>query len=230
MKWGLAFLPLMLALVAWAFYAGWVPDRHNPWAPLDLREEPGLVSRYKLYRMQDDRAACLAALEQAEAGFTAVPDRTGGECPLENIVTKAGRGGTGFNQGFTATCGLAAAWEVFRRHTLEPAAMRHFGVGVARVDHVGTFACRNVYGRAEGRRSQHARANAIDIAGFRLADGTRISVLEDWDSQAQPRKAAFLRAVRDGACEAFHIVLGPEYNAAHADHFHFDMGGFLMCR
>jgi hypothetical protein len=25
-------------------------------------------------------------------------------------------------------------------------------------------------------------------------------------------------------------VLGPDYNADHADHFYFDMGGFWVCR
>lgn len=229
MKWiGLIF-PLVVALGAWAFYAGWVPPRYDPWAALDLREEPNLLSRWKLYRMRDDRQACLMALEEAEAGFVVARDQPGGDCPLENLV-RVGSGGVGFNQGFTATCGLAAAWEMFRRHTLQPAAMRHFGVQVERVDHLGTFACRNVYGREEGRRSQHATANAIDIAGFRLADGTRISVLSDWDNQAQPKKMAFLRDIHEGACGVFNGVLGPEYNAAHRDHFHLDMGGFLVCR
>ena len=43
-------------------------------------------------------------------------------------------------------------------------------------------------------------------------------------------EAAFLRDVRDGACDWFDIVLGPDYNAAHADHFHFDRGGGRICR
>lgn len=35
--------------------------------------------------------------------------------------------------------------------------------------------------------------------------------------------AAFLRAVHGDACKTFETVLGPEANAAHKDHFHFDM-------
>jgi len=35
--------------------------------------------------------------------------------------------------------------------------------------------------------------------------------------------ALFLRAVHDDACKTFETVLGPEANAAHKDHFHFDM-------
>ncbi|MBU2033606.1 MAG: extensin family protein, partial [Alphaproteobacteria bacterium] len=78
-----------------------------------------------------------------------------------------------------------------------------------------------LYGRGEGAWSEHATGNAVDIAGFVLADGTRISVLADWDDEGD--KGAFLRRVRDGACDSFATVLSPDYNAAHADHFHLDM-------
>ena len=88
-----------------------------------------------------------------------------------------------------------------------------------------------MYGRDEGPWSEHATANAIDIAGFVLVDGTRIAVVNDW--QGEGDKARFLRAVRDGACRAFGTVLSPEYNEAHRDHFHLDqaargLGG--VCR
>ena len=43
-------------------------------------------------------------------------------------------------------------------------------------------------------------------------------------------KADFLRQVRDGACHGFSVVLGPDYNAAHRDHFHLDRGHYRVCR
>jgi hypothetical protein len=61
-----------------------------------------------------------------------------------------------------------------------------------------------------------------------LADGTTISVLSDWNGA--PKKAVFLRALRDGACRFFDVVLSPAYNEAHSDHFHFDMGDRSACR
>ena len=95
------------------------------------------------------------------------------------------------------------------------------------------FRSRRLYGRAEGEFSEHSTANAIDLSGFRLADGTSVSVLGDWRSNGA--KARFLRDVRDGACRLFSTALSPDYNEAHADHFHFDqarrgMGGFSLCR
>jgi hypothetical protein len=110
---------------------------------------------------------------------------------------------------------------------LQAAARQHLGQEVVRVEHFGTYSCRNLYHRESGRRSQHATANAIDIAGFTLADGTQVSVLADWDGPAA--KAAFLRAIRDGACRFFDVVLSPDYNEAHRDHFHFDQGGQSAC-
>jgi hypothetical protein len=129
-------------------------------------------------------------------------------------------------------------WE---RHALQPAAQLHMGQRVAGIDHLGSYACRNV-NRGEGAppnaparaRSRHATANALDISAFTLADGQRITVLKDWagEDAATPLKLKemLLREAHDGACKYFKGVLGPEYNAVHKDHFHLETGGYSMCR
>jgi hypothetical protein len=58
------------------------------------------------------------------------------------------------------------------------------------------------------------------VAGFRLEDGTRVSVVRDWT--AGGAKSDFLKEVRDGGCDLFATVLSPDYNAAHRDHLHLD--------
>lgn len=222
---------LLTAATAFALWSGLlsVPPHYNPWAPLDLTAPPNLLTSYKIRRLKTNPELCLEALRQTDIEFRRLDDRPDGECPLLNIV-QVTAAGTSFNNSFMASCALAAGWEIFRHNTLQQAAERHFGQRVSRVEHIGTYACRNVYNRAEGRRSQHASANAIDITGFVLADGTRIGVQRDWNSASQPRKAAFLRDIHRGACKAFNVAFGPDYNAAHANHFHFDMGGFWACR
>lgn len=99
---------------------------------------------------------------------------------------------------------------------------------------MGTYNCRRMYGASTGNWSEHATGNAIDIAGFALEDGQRINLLGDWEETGGDDKAQFLRTIRDAACISFATVLSPDYNAAHADHFHFDqaqrMGGFSACR
>ncbi|MCG5238482.1 extensin family protein [Azospirillum doebereinerae] len=206
-----------------------VPDRYDPWAPLDLQAAPNLLTRLKLARLDGDPGQCLAVLGGSRLRFIPAPDRESpAGCALLNTV-RVTRSELGFSSGFTATCTLAAAWMLFETHALQPAAERHFGQRIARIRHLGTFACRNVYGRTEGRRSEHATANAIDVAEFTLEDGTAISLTRDWGREGS-KPAAFLREVRDGACRFFAVVLGPDYNRAHHDHFHLDMGGFRTCR
>ncbi len=110
--------------------------------------------------------------------------------------------------------------ELWLEQAVQPAAERLFNQDVQTIEHYGAYSCRRLYGRDEGPWSEHATGNAVDISGFILADGTRVSVLGDWDGESA--KAEFLRTVRDGACSGFSTVLSPDYNAAHADHFHFD--------
>ena len=225
---------LLLAAATGAAILVWngrivVPSHYNPFAPLEIAAEPNLLTRFKLARLAGNPERCHAALHGTRLRFTPVPDRaskTG--CGLQNAVQVA-RSGLRFNSACTATCPLAAAWMLFEIHVLQPAAERHFGRRVARIVHFGSYACRNRYGREAGRRSEHATANAIDVAAFVLADGTQISVGRDWNREAGGR-AAFLRDVRNGACHFFDTVLSPDYNRAHRDHLHFDMGRFGVCR
>lgn len=225
------FFLLLLMLGAGFVYAVWrghvdIPGEWNPWAPLDIRETPNLLTPFKLERLQHSRSLCEQTLETSGLDYTALPDSTPqAGCPVENAVRVRGSA-VRFNAPFMATCPLAAAYALFERHGLQPAAEEVFGQPVVRVDHFGSFACRNI--ARSNRRSQHASANALDLAGFRLADGTRITVARDWNGDGD--KARFLRAVKAAACDAFRITLSPEYNAAHHDHFHVDMGGFGLCR
>lgn len=217
---------LAAALALWSGLLN-VSPRYNPWAPLDLTAPPNLLTRYKIFRIARKPDLCAQALRQTDIEFRPLEDQAGGDCPLTNIVYVS-KAGVSFNRRFMASCALAAGWEIFRHTTLQQAAKKHFDQSVARVEHIGTYSCRSV--RKRERLSEHGRANAIDIAAFILADGTRISVKNDWNNNRQSRKAAFLRDIHEGACRTFDVVLGPDYNADHADHFHFDMGGFWLCR
>ncbi|VVP69591.1 hypothetical protein PS907_02109 [Pseudomonas fluorescens] len=222
---------LMLAAVfAVGVWRGWVPlpADWNPWAPLDVRASPNLLTRYKLGRLQADPALCDQVLETSGLRVSHQADTPAdATCPLRNTLRVQGAA-VGLSSSFLASCPLAVAFALFERHSLQPAAQAVFGQAVTRVDHLGSFACRNIYNRTEGRLSQHASANALDIAGFRLADGRSISVLKDWPGEGD--KARFLRQVRDSACDDFNVVLSPDYNAAHRNHFHLDMGRWWVCR
>ncbi|MEX5539349.1 extensin-like domain-containing protein [Pseudomonas poae] len=223
-------LLLLAGALALGVWRGWlpVPNQWNPWAPLDVRATPNLLTRFKLGRLQDDPALCDQVLQTSGLRVSHQADSSANAaCPLRDVLRVQGAQVT-LSSSFLASCPLAVAFALFEHHSLQPAAQAVFGQAVARVDHLGSFACRNVYNRADGRLSQHASANALDIAGFRLADGRRISVLKDWPGEGD--SARFLRQVRDSACDDFNVVLSPDYNAAHRNHFHLDMGRGWVCR
>jgi len=229
MKVVLLLLGVLVLAAGQAWHLGWRPPAQwNPLAPLDVSQPPNWLTGFKLKRLRDDPALCQQALQSSQLRYRAQADSpASAKCPLSNVWRIEG-GQARLSSSFLASCPLAVAYALFERHGLQPVARRVLGQSVVQVDHLGSFACRNVYNRKAGRLSQHASANALDIAGFRLRDGQRIVLARDW--QGTGDKAMFLREVRQAACEHFSTVLGPEYNAAHRDHFHVDMGRWQVCR
>jgi hypothetical protein len=205
-----------------------IPDHWNPWADLRLEETPNFLTRHKLARLSSDDELCRATLATSSFRFTPLEDRTTGPaCGLYNAVRIA-KTSVDVGKAFSLTCRTAVSLALWEQHSLQPAAQRHFGHQVARIEHFGSYACRNVNGKSNGRRSQHATAEAFDIAGFVLEDGTRIRVLNDW--QNADARSDFLHEIRSDACQFFDAVLSPSYNEAHRDHFHFDRGSWRTCR
>lgn len=225
-----AFPLLMAAAVALAG-KGWLDahPKHNPWAPLDLRDPPGWATERKLAALRADPPACRAVLARSGVSFTALDPAGEGACarPDRTILAAYPLAPTRP----PTTCALAAGLELWLRRGVRPAAQELLGSPLERIEHLGAYSCRRLYGRAQGRWSEHASGNAIDIAGFVLADGRRISVLGGWNGD--PAEAAFLRRVRDEGCKVFGTVLSPDYNAAHRDHLHIDQqarGFGSVCR
>lgn len=228
-------LLLILILVAVDYYRAWqyIPPEWNPWARVELDHPMTPITRLKLTGLRDDQQQCIELLATApDTWLDHLPleDYTPVEsCPLTNVV-RVRRTSVELSSTFTATCPLVAAWVMFEQRHLQPLARQHLGSPVAKMDHYGTFACRNIYHRENARRSEHARAAALDVAAFRLADGRRISVLDDWDNEQDPARSEFLKDVHQAACNYFGTVLGPDYNQPHENHFHLESSRFGICR
>lgn len=233
------FLLFCIAAVALIEGKAWT-DRHPqdlPWTELRLDDPVGRFTAGKVAALGASPAQCRALLAAAGTRDRAAPARRPAPtCGYDDGMILAGgnaRQGSFVPAGLVTSCPVATALLLWDERVVQPAARRRFGTGVSAFSHAGSFSCRRLYGRSAGAWSEHATADAVDILGFRLADGRTISVLRDWSRTGQ--EAAFLREVRDGACRMFTTVLSPEYNAAHRDHLHLDTayrgpGGWRACR
>ena len=197
-------------------------------APLDPSARPHLLTglQYELLRIFPDR--CPAALARAkDVAFTPAPKAMENGCGHPDGV-RITRSQVSYGGPVLLSCPAAVALIMWERNVLQPEARHKFGRRVTSVRTYGTYSCRNIYHRASGPRSLHATADAIDVAGFTLEGGRSVGVKRDWKDQGP--EGSFLRAIRDGACVFFGTVLSPDYNAAHADHFHFDAKNWMVCR
>jgi hypothetical protein len=170
---------------------------------------------------------CIGRLDRSVSRYALLPDRTfEGGCSAVGAVQLRDIGIPVTNLG-SMTCGLAEAFTDWVQRDLQASAKAILGTRIARVETMGTYSCRTIIGAGSGKLSEHGRANAVDIGAFVLADGRRITVKDDWSNG---ENGEFLRAVRVAACRRFKTVLSPDYNAAHHDHLHFDMGRGPFCR
>ena len=174
---------IILLVLAAAFLSGrgWLADNpeHDPLAPLDLRLSRGWATAAKLAALQNDVTECRAVLERSEIAFTALPPTGEGACRRDDrLMLDDGPLTPG---GAQMTCPVAAALAMWAEHDLQPLAEAELGSQIERIEHVGTYSCRQIGGGNAGNWSEHATGNAVDIAAFVLADGRRVSVLNDWE-------------------------------------------------
>ncbi|WP_338244640.1 extensin-like domain-containing protein [Aurantiacibacter hainanensis] len=226
-KLAFALVVLALLLAVRVFLAE--NPQHNPWAPLDLRHERGWATQTKLAGLIGDSEHCRDVLDRSQVAFNGLSATGTGQCRRDDRLTLGDL--PLVPNAPEMTCPVAAGLVLWLEKDVQPLAETMFGSRVERVEQLGTFSCRRMYGDADAPWSEHATGNAIDISAFVLENGQRISVLADWDSTDE--EGRFLVAARDAACASFGTVLSPDYNAAHEDHLHFDQGrrpAFGACR
>jgi hypothetical protein len=197
-------------------------------APFDLGRPPNIVTKLHLHLLKGDSERCYAALDRGNVDYRrAHPYKRADGCGYEDAVHLQ-NSEVKYGSRIMLRCPALLAVLMWERHVLLPAAERHFGRKLVALRHIGTYSCRNI-GRRRGKPlSEHAYANAIDIAGFTIAGGQIINIARDWKGTGD--KSRFLRDARDGACRLFGVVLSPDFNPAHSNHFHLDMSGKYVCR
>ncbi|PUB11766.1 hypothetical protein DFP92_1129 [Yoonia sediminilitoris] len=206
-----------------------LPPQWNPIKPLAISDPVTLLTQWKLDRTANDGPACLAALDGVATLDNLNDLETSDQCHIRDRVALAAIGVAGLDN-IETRCAIALRLAMWEHHSLQPAAREFLGTELTGINHFGSYSCRamRTLSGASSRMSTHATADAIDIAGFRFADGQSIQLIRDWGGQGG--KAAFLRAARDGACDWFKLTLSPDYNQLHADHFHLQSTGWGSCR
>jgi len=229
----IARLLLALLLAASAIFAvrqGVVPQNLLPLPAIELDDPSPWFLDWRLAALRHAPETCRAVLRSPAVEATPTPgQRIENGCGWENAFRISSAGGARIAID-KLTCPTAAGLAMWLTHVVQPAARMHLGQSVASIRHFGSYSCRNIAGSKylSMFRSEHATANAIDIASFTLANGRAISVAGNWKG-AGP-EAQFLHEIHSGACRYFRVAIGPNYNAAHADHFHYDRGPSSVCR
>jgi hypothetical protein len=132
----------------------------------------------------------------------------------------------------TLACPIVSALDKWIADSVQPAAVRWFGMPVVEIKQISAYSCRGMNGNPNAHISEHAFGNALDVAAFTLSDGRRISVKDGWHGLAEEQ--GFLRDVQGGACQQFTTVLAPGSNPYHYDHIHVDLmrrsSGRIICQ
>ena len=244
--WNLLWEAALGLCAVFALLNAFVPHQDLPWKPLDLTQPIGQATAAKVADFEIQRTAaaeevvaattaCIQVLREAGVQVERVEDRDdGGFCQVRGAVRITGGDVTPLAPGgLVMQCPMAVRYVIWDRQVLQPAAQSVFGSPVSQVQNYGSYSCRRIYGKTEpdARPSEHARANALDVAALKLEDGRVISVANDWTGQgsAGPDGQRFLKMLRDGACRVFSTVLTPDYNEAHRDHLHLDGAPRGLC-
>ncbi|MEO0882280.1 MAG: extensin family protein [Pseudomonadota bacterium] len=215
----------IVGAITWVFHVT-APRQHNPWREIHLNDPIGFATYRKFTHLKHNHEACFRALDAVGVQYTRLEDEvTGEKCGFWGALT-LDQTLTPYSSTVRLTCQMAAALYVWERQAVRPLAVEMLGSRATRIETYGAYSCRNIAGTR--RRSEHATANAIDISGVRLADGRLVHVEDHWGTSTP--EGDYLKQLHKTGCRIFSVTLGPDYNTAHADHFHLDFGSTETCR
>jgi len=208
-----------------------IPSQHLFWRGLNPASPPGFATRTQLLRLSlssSERCMALADHHTPLRSQAAQPKKTASICGWNVARTVDGVAQVDFSpQNIDMQCPLSLGVAIWTQD-IDRLAQDIFGSSLRRIQHYGSYSCRRQNGNTSGAWSEHAFGNAWDVSGFELDNGHIISIQKDWHGDPAARR--FLRKVRKSACQIFRVTLSPDFNTAHHDHFHVDMGPTTSCR
>ncbi len=189
--------------------------------PEALQQQAALIPRAmpKDIVRKDDTEACFQMLRAMGAKFTVAAATVNyGKCHVENPVNLQSvtvkQNTMSLPEAPLLNCKFALQFSKWLSESGAPILSAQLDSPVERISTGPGFECRGRNGDGTAKVSEHGYGNAVDISTFRLRNGKTLHVGD----------STLLPGVRASACGYFTTVLGPGANAAHASHFHFDMG------
>ncbi len=183
--------------------------------------------------MPSDEASCRNQLRSLGVTFRELPPiNDGGVCNIPYPIEVTGMpGGARMTPAATLNCQMTLHFASWVKHELQPAARLRYFSGVGTITQASSYSCRTMIGNGSGKMSEHAKGNALDVAKIELKNGHDILVRKKGFFSFRER--GLLNTIRADGCDYFSTVLGPGYNKAHSDHFHFDImqrkNGHVAC-
>lgn len=188
---------------------------------------PATVGTWPADAVAAARAECQELLKGLDIRFTprpaiGGPDGCGAAAPLEvNSIA-----GVELTPPALLNCRMARHLHQWINLSVQPAALVKLKTRVTTINTASSYVCRRRNGLKGGKLSEHARANALDMSGFKFAKSDAVTVDDGWGGILQSiglsRGSSFLGAIRADACGHFTTVLGPGSDPHHGGHFHVD--------
>jgi hypothetical protein len=198
------------------------PGAPKPEAPAARNEATQPGGKSEEVPAAPEPSACRAALTEDIAVAPSVPPIHGsGGCGGDDLVRLEAivlpdRHRVSVNPPAVLRCPMAAVISDWIRTDMAPLAAK-LGSEISELDNFASFECRSRNRVAGAILSEHGRANALDVRGFKLAGGQSIGLTDPGVSRE------FRESVLHSACARFSTVLGPGSDSYHEDHIHLDL-------
>lgn len=194
-------------------------------APADAAQPQGEQGQEEAEATQPkapEPTACRLALTEDVAIAPSIPPIKGpGACGGEDLVRleavvlpNAQR--VAVKPAAVLRCKMATAIADWIRNDMAPLATS-LGTKLSELDNFDSFECRGRNRIKGARLSEHGLANALDVRGLKLANGTTLSLTD----RNVPRETR--EKVLTSVCARFMTVLGPGSDWYHEDHIHLDL-------
>lgn len=153
--------------------------------------------------VEDGRVRCAELLKGLDlVAVPADPIREGEACgspaPMK-LVSIGSNPPIAFSAPPMLTCDMIVALHKWLQGDVQRLARKHLGAPIVGIRVMSAYSCRNAYGRAKARLSEHGRVNALDLGEFLTARGETAQVVADWGPIA---RAITAKATTGGRAEA----------------------------